>query len=145
MPHSMSAPFRHRSIALLLGAVLFLFTACAGEQGPLEIIGVYSDGYSIHTITDAGWEMDFGSGLSLFHVLSYDNISDTLVAHNDTANTFNPGLYSRFDWLYSGGALYYCQSAYAAASEQEALAASADAGDLAAGCGGFSWSLLTPQ
>ena len=42
--------------------------------------------------------------------------------------------------------LYFCQTAYAAESEQAALENdTADPGDLEEGCNGFGWSELTAQ
>ncbi len=135
--------------ALLLGGLLL--GACADDdssQGPLEIIGVYADDYgTTHTITADVWTMDFGGEPYTFDVLQYDNAADYLVAQNGAGNGFNPGLYSRFDWATYQDEFYICQGTYDAASEAEAAAAEApDPTDpTTGGCGGFSWSRLTPQ
>ena len=56
----------------------------------------------------------------------------------------NPDLWSRFNWAFDAdGAFYYCQTAFDATTEKDALAAAdADSADMAGGCGGFSWTEL---
>lgn len=116
----------------------------AGEtegSDALEIVGSYTDEYGdTHTITEQSWENSGGS----FAIAMYDNADMWLVAQNAESNGFNPGLWSRFDWAMDGGNLYYCQSAFDAATMEDAAAASADANDLMMGCGGFAWTNLTP-
>lgn len=118
-------------------------TAPAG----IEIAGEYVDDFSAeHTITDASWSMRYPPyDADVFHLLSYDNALDYAIAHNDPANSFNGGLYSRFDWFDDGASLWYCQTAYGAADQAEAEATPrADTSDTMAGCGGFAWTTLTP-
>lgn len=113
----------------------------------LPIVGSYVDDYQTqHTVSDTAWEMVFDGGdLSRFTVLSYTNEAGFLIAQNDAANAFNPDLYSRFDWTFDdAGDLYFCQSAFDAMTAEDAEAASANASDLATGCGMFAWSKLTP-
>lgn len=109
----------------------------------LAIVGAYTDSWGgTHDITDATWIM----GSASFHIAQYDNAEMWVVAQNDAANEYNPSLWSRMDWTWSGADLYFCQSAFDAADEAAALAATpADASDLAAGCGGFGWSQLIPS
>jgi hypothetical protein len=68
------------------------------------------------------------------------------VARNDATNAFNPGLFSRFEWVMAGTDLYYCQAVFDAADEAAALSAARPdrATPAASGCGGFPWSLLVP-
>lgn len=107
----------------------------------LEIVGSYTDSWGgSHTVTEETW----ASGSASWAIAAYDNEGDHLVAQNAATNTYFPGLWSRYDWLWSGAELYYCQSAYDAATQADAQAASADRTDLGAGCGGFGWTLLTP-
>lgn len=107
-----------------------------------EIAGMYTDEYgSMHTIDAETWTLD----TSVFHVLSVDNDTDHLIAENDAVNDFFPGLFSRFDWHVEGADVFYCQTAYDAASQADAEATEpADGDDLVMGCGGFPWTLLTP-
>lgn len=108
----------------------------------LPWFGVWVDDYGgAHEVDHQTVRDDYGT----FHVLRFDAAERWLLARNDAANEFNAGLYSRFDWVEVGGVLWYCQSAFDAASEEDALAASANADDPATGgCGGFPWSQLTP-
>lgn len=107
----------------------------------LAIAGEYTDEWGdMHTITSANWTNSAGT----FHFEIWDNENAYIGAQNDAANMYSPGLYSRFDWHFEGTTLYYCQTAYDAASLSDALAAMADRSDLAAGCGGFAWTNLTP-
>jgi len=128
---------------------LGLLSACGDEdpkeRGPLEIIGNYVDEWgNSHQITAETWTQT-GTGFSaMLHVSVYNNFFDYLAGQNDSGDTFNPGKFSRHDWTMSLGNLYYCSSAFDKDTLHEALAADSDATDLAAGCGGFSWTNLTP-
>ena len=115
-------------------------TETGGELG-LEIVGSYTDEYGdTHEITEDTWTNAAGS----FAIAEYKNEADWLVAQNDEANEFNPGLWSRFDWAWDGDTLYYCQSVYDAETIDDAVEGSADATDLMTGCGGFAWTNMTP-
>jgi hypothetical protein len=112
-------------------------------RGP-AIVGRYIDDYQgSHIITGSSWVMG-GQGASKFNLLVLSNTKRTLIAQNDAANSYNPSKFSRFDWtIDSSGALYYCQTAFAAGSAAEASQVNpADAGDLKTGCGGFPWTSL---
>ncbi len=123
---------------------LFLF-ACDEEkqQGPIEIIGTYSDDYEYtHVITATLWDQ---GDMGIFHITKYDNKKDFVVAQNDAVKSFNPGKWSRMDWAWSGDDLYFCQTVYDKDSAAEAEAAvPADAEKLDTGCNGFGWTKLTP-
>jgi hypothetical protein len=123
-------------------ALVSLLTACSGTTD-LEIVGTYADDFGgTHDITADTWTMN---GVGVFHILSVDNDADWLVAQNDAANEFNPDLYSRMDWMESGGDLWFCQTAYDAATQADAEATAAAGSDPDTGCGGFSWTrLATP-
>jgi hypothetical protein len=84
-------------------------------------------------------------GASVFRIVQVDNPHSFLIAQNDSGNKYNPGAWSRFDWTYDDSdVLWYCQTAYAAESQEAAQqTAAADASNLAAGCSGFAWSRLT--
>lgn len=120
----------------------------------LEILGSYTEaaygGETAHQITADSWSTTADYGSYLYHILDFDNGRDYLVTSNDEENEYSGGLFSRFDWSTFEGGLYYCQSAYAAGSAEEA-----DASDgavrtdpPAGGCGlpdaDFPWSLLEP-
>jgi hypothetical protein len=125
------------------------------DAGALEIIGDYHDDWGgEHHVTADDWTVvypgmdDAGPDISIAHITSFDNGAEYLVAQNDHDLSYNPDLWSRYDWTYEdlsdGGVdLYYCQIEYAAADEETAEAnESAERDDLGAGCSGFSWSRL---
>lgn len=116
-----------------------------GDSTP-AIAGTYVDDFGgEHTISAATWIQSSEYGVGVFHVVEVDNAGSVLFAHNADDNEFNPGLYSRFDW-FAGDELYFCQTAYDAASLQAAKETPrADEADLATGCAGFPWSKLTPK
>ena len=111
----------------------------------LEIAGAYvSDFGEQIEITNTTWVSQADWGISSYTITQYDNDSEYLVAQN-SPDGFNPGLWSRFEWTLAED-LYYCQTLYDAASEEAAVAAGnlADKNDIAAGCAGFPWTMLTP-
>jgi hypothetical protein len=112
-----------------------------GGDMSLAIIGSYDDEFGdTHTITETEWTNSAGS----FAISQWDNDEMWLVAQNAETNMYNPGQWSRFDWTWDGEQLYYCQSVYDGLTIEDALAGSADASDLMAGCGTFAWTALTP-
>ena len=138
---------RPAALTLLLASLLLLGCASSDDESTqLEIIGTYTDEFGgPHTITATTWDASDGAYTLIFHILDFSNVQDYLVAHNDDANSFNAGLYSRFVWTYANGNLYYCQDIYDAATADAARSAPfPDKGDLASGCNGFSWTNLTP-
>jgi hypothetical protein len=109
----------------------------------IAIAGDWADSWGgTHAVSNEAWR----SGGSTFVIATYDNAAGMAVAQNGVDNEWNPGLWSRFDWTWTDdGALYYCQTAYDAASQEAAAATpAADATNLSSGCGGFSWTELRP-
>ena len=116
-------------------------TSAAG----LDIAGDYVDSWgSSHTITENMWTTD---GSSMFHIAYMSNEEQVVIAQNDDENEYNPSLWSRFDWTENDAGLWYCQTAYAAETQDAAMATeAADATDPeTAGCGGFGWTKLEGQ
>jgi len=110
--------------------------------GPLAISGTYVDQFSTtQTVTSSTWSDSFAD---VFHIAEFSNASDYAIAQNDAANAFNANLWSRFDWTMYAGRLYYCQTAYNAASQAaaEATAPANATNPTTGGCGGFSWTRL---
>jgi hypothetical protein len=118
----------------------FPWTAWA-PAGP-EVAGAWTDAFgTAHTIDADVWDQ----GWSAWDVASFSNLDTNLIARNRLTNPYFPGRWSRFDWTWSAGDLFYCQTAYDAVSERAARETpAADAADLAAGCGGFGWTALIP-
>jgi hypothetical protein len=111
----------------------------------LNLEGTWEDNYSTHhTISSDVWLSSSEYGESSYHVSTFDNDAMWAVAQNDASNTYNPEAWSVFDWaMDSAGALYYCQSSYDLATEEDAVGAThADATDLTGGCSTFAWTML---
>ena len=120
----------------------------------LDLVGSYTDSWgTTHEIDGDGWEQvsswsnDGGvvTDSSKFVRLHHSNKQRWLIAQNDEDNSWNAGLFSRFDWTEVEGQTYFCQTTYDSATAKEALeAAAADAEDPAnGGCGFSTWSALT--
>jgi hypothetical protein len=109
----------------------------------LDLNGDYIDNFGTpHNINAFTWMIN----TSMFHILESSNDEDWAVAQNDAVYSYDPDMYSKFEWMTDAeGVTYYCQTAYNATSPEEAKAAMADKADLETGCGGFSWSSLTAQ
>lgn len=107
----------------------------------LPIAGTWDDGFAAHTVDEATWDI----GDDTFAVFDTDLTEGMLIAQNGADNAFSAGLWSRFEWVITSTTTSYCQSVFDATSANAASQAPrADAADLAAGCGGFPWSTLTP-
>lgn len=150
----------------VLAIVPFFLAACAGEETDattdatdatdtgaptddgLAIAGTYDDAFGTHhEIDETTWTQTFGAYAPyVFHVASYDNAEQVLIAQNDDANDYSGGLWSRFDWLESDGHLFVCQTAFAAETEGDAEATprADDSAPASSGCGGFAWTDLQP-
>ena len=92
-------------------------------------------------------DKSIGYGDSAYSITQYSNDDMYIIAQNDSNNTYNP-IVECFDWTVdANNDVYICQIAYDAATEADALnTVAADATDPATGgCGGFTWSLVTPE
>ena len=137
----------------LTGLFALSLSACDSDDGgdgdagaAIDIAGSYADDFGTnHTINDDGWtQSSEGAADSSFAFVEIDNAGQFAIAQNGADNGFAPSMYSKFEWTFDeAGDLYYCQPAFDAMTAEDASAASADTGDLAAGCGGFGWSKLT--
>jgi hypothetical protein len=143
---------RHALIAVALSLAL---PACsttedggssAGDQ-ELSIEGEWLDQYmTTHMVDENTWETSDDYGASALYLIEFiDEEGEYVVAQNDSGNEYYAGLYSRFDWMWDGDALFYCQTAFDAESADAADSASgSDRGDPATGCSGFSWTHMNP-
>jgi hypothetical protein len=86
-------------------------------------------------------------GTSVYHISAFDNDEMYIIARSDQENMYDACMWSRYDWVYDGADLYYCSTAYSAATEEVALATDRpdDSDPASGGCGTFAWTLLTPQ
>ena len=111
-------------------------------QGPLEIIGNYTDNFGgTQQVTQTRWV----SGTLGFQIRAYSNAGNFLAAQNDLTNAFSPGKFSRFSWTTFQASLYFCQNPFSAETFEAAFSGAPDSTDPnTGGCGGFSWTQLTP-
>ncbi|MBK25790.1 MAG: hypothetical protein CME70_17455 [Halobacteriovorax sp.] len=117
------------------------------EAIELSIEGDYSDPYnSNHSINSENWVVSFNGDSSTYEIIEFNNEENYLIALNGD-DSFNPGEYSRFEWTFEEGTLYYCQSVYDAETEEEAKSyLDSDPTDpSSAGCGSynFPWTELS--
>jgi hypothetical protein len=114
----------------------------------LAIAGSYTDQWGVdHTIDEVSWVQVAPYGSSSYAVLSFDNAIRSVIAQNASTNAYDADLFSRFDWVEGmHGDLFFCQTAWAAASEDaaEATPRSDDTDPETTGCGGFPWTNLVP-
>jgi hypothetical protein len=127
------------------GCGTFPWSSLTADQGPLDILGDYTDEYATdHEVRQDVWTAD----ANIYNLTQYSNAEQWVVAQNDSTHGWAPDLWSRFDWTWDfDGNLWLCQTAFDAADEAAALATPAsDASDPAiGGCGGmFPWTNLTP-
>ena len=121
------------------------------------LAGDWQDNWATgHAITADSWVQTIEGSPDdtyRFTLGQFSNAAAWIVGQNDADNPTNAGLWSRFDWTWfdagDGLELWYCQSTYDAATEEDALAATApDASDpTTGGCGaapGYPWSKLLP-
>lgn len=111
------------------------------DPDPIDILGDWVDEWdTAYTIDDEVW----AQGDYTFWLTQWSADAGWAVAQNDDANAYSPGLWSRFDWVTVDGAVWYCQTAFDAPTEADALAVpAADSADPAAsGCSGFAWTRM---
>ncbi len=131
------------------GCGSFPWTLLGQDQGLLALVGSYTDEWGTeHAVEPWLWTTDPGvpASTATYDVVQYHNADRWLIAQNGAANLYNPSLWSRFDWTDFQGDTFSCQTAYDAATADDALATpAADPTDpTAGGCGGFAWTNLTP-
>jgi len=114
---------------------------------PLYTGGTFNERYNWgqnHSITDTTWTawIDDAEPVS-WAITQRDDEAGWLVAENGQDQPVSRGMWSRFDWTLSEGALYICRTITAEGDEEDALAAEpADSADLATGCKGGAWRPL---
>lgn len=121
----------------------FAWTALTPGQGPLPLVGTWSDPFGqIHDVSATQWITD---DAFTYELLRFDNANEFAIAQNGEGTGDAEGAYSRFDWTWVDGVFWYCQIAFDAASEAAAEAVDTANRDALStdGCNGFSWSELT--
>jgi hypothetical protein len=152
MKHTTKTPYKPLLLALTLTVTTSLVACDTGDDAEdnadaVDIAGTYADEYDqTHVVGDTEWTISAMDYSSSFAYVTVNNEERYIIAQNSVENDFSGGLFSRLDWFFDAeGSLRFCTCAYDAQTPEIALACESDAQDLSAGCGGFSWSLLTPQ
>jgi hypothetical protein len=129
------------------GCAGFSWSRIGSASETLVLSGNWIDDYeSTHQISSDTWTM---AGMGVFHISQYSNLSEFLIAQNDTNNAYSADKWSRIDWTWydagEGFDLYFCQTSYNSETEEDALEVPAadPINPAAGGCSGFSWSKLT--
>ena len=126
---------------LMCGALAVGLTACGGED--IETIGTYESNFgATEVITATDWNGDA--------IADYDNSANWVVTQSPADAEFNPNLYNRLEWTEPAedGSFYYCFVVFGQDTAEMARTSTltADSSDPdTSGCGGFSWTKLTPQ
>ena len=121
-----------------------------GTKPENEIYGKYNEDGYVPTdlfVFDTKWTMSSEYGVSIFHITQIDKDNDYIIAQNDATYSYNPSLWSRFDYVVAEDGVYYCQIAFDAATKEDAIAATgADRDGLTTtGCNGYPWSKMTAK
>lgn len=124
----------------------FPWSALTTEADDVAVAGSFTDEFNTaHEITNDTWTQTFEDDVSTWETIVYGNEAGFALALNSAENAFNPGAYSRFEWVQTESSTFFCQTVYDGATLTAAMAAPlADNADLATGCGGFPWTNLTP-
>lgn len=156
-----SSAWALRAVALLGAGLLATSLIGCGDatdddDGPasstdIEIAGVYQSNYdATETISNDTWHQEGGGFESTQVVVSFDNEKNLAVTQNPADDAFNPSKFNRIVWTEpdASGAFYYCTVDFGLESADEAAASTTTADDSDpenSGCGGFSWTHLTPK
>lgn len=124
----------------------FPWSALTTEVEEIAVAGNYTDEFdTTHAISTESWTQTFEDDVSTWTTILYGNEAGFMLAQNGADNAFNPGAFSRFEWVQTATDTFFCQSVYDGATLTAAMSAPlADNADLATGCGGFPWTNLTP-
>ena len=117
-----------------------------GDAGveDIEIAGSWMTNFdTMETISNTEWQEFINHT-----VVKFDNELNYAIRRNPLDDEFNPGKFSRVEWLEPTAAgFYHCSIANGedTAEDAENSTNMADASDLDdIGCGGFPWTMLSP-
>ncbi len=141
----------HSTIALLW----FLLIQCDSsiepatkekiKDVPAFLIGHFEDDYSIrYAVSDSAFIL---LPSSIYHIKKWSLQEQFLIAQNDSLNAYDPGLWSRIDWIelenMGDFTWAFCLSVYDAESADEAVAsAKINPESPKTGCNGFPFSRM---
>ena len=135
-------------------ALLFLLMGCSAEREappsspvPDFLLGSFRDDYDIgYTISDSLFSMGTSTDV---HIVMWDTVTQFFVGRNDSLNQYDPGLFTRIDWMKLDAMPPYtwafCMSVYNATSLDSALAvAQPNRETPLTGCTGYPFSRMKP-
>ena len=113
------------------------------DSGDLEVLGTFDTSFgSEETVTAEAW----GSAA----IVAFDNDANFAITQNAEDAEFSPSAFNKLVWTEpaTDGSFYYCTVDFgletqAAAEASEKTADDSDPDN--SGCGGFSWTKLTPK
>ena len=133
------------NVCLILATVLLGPEPESIEPVPDLLRGRFLDDYGItHVITDTSWRL---GGRDRYRIVFSSDSAQYLIARNDSANTSDPGKWTRIDWLRLAGMAPYewafCLIEYQAETRTDAEAnTTADREHPRTGCNGFPFSRM---
>jgi hypothetical protein len=132
LPHArahrrMADPSHDHAAYLTTGCNGFAFSMLSSiAEPPLAIAGHYEDGWgSSVTLDSQVYVSIYADGEpSIVKITYYDNDEGFLVGQNGGPGSWNPGAWSRIDWVIDGeGATHICTTHYNAVNESSAMCA----------------------
>ncbi len=111
-------------------------------SAPIEVQGVWESNFGTQErITQGAWDQA--------EIVSYDNDLNLAITQNPEDASFSPNKFNRIVWTEpESGSFYYCFVDFGLDTEEDALRSTNSADDSdpeTDGCGGFSWTKLTPE
>lgn len=112
------------------------------KTDPIAVAGSYTDGFGgKSTITSRFWDVGW--------IAKFDNTMRFAITQSPADDKYTPSKFTKLVWTAPvGGTFYTCMVDYGLDSAALAEATTKTADDAApdkSGCGGFSWTKMTPQ
>jgi cation:H+ antiporter len=133
-------------VGIYVGYLVWLLAVVVpGSRAPSILSGTFEDDYGIrYTITDSTWVQH---PAATYHVDRWHPDEQFLIARNDSENSYDPGLWTRIDWVELEGMSPYgwafCLSTFDAVSADAAESVTiADPESPQTGCNGFPYSRM---
>ncbi len=128
-----------------VGVCLLGLTACGGG---IEIEGTFTDDFGQTFEIDADqFRSTSGTMTSTGAVIEFDNAANRAIVQNAADAAFGPNQFNVIDWTEPTDAGFsFCTTDFGLETLMAAQSSTktADATNLMTGCGGFSWSRMTP-
>jgi len=118
--------------------------ACSASDIPLA--GRWYDNFnSAHVVNNTMWLSVSSWGASMYRITQFT--STYVIAQNPADASYNPSMWSKFEYHSTGSSIAYCTTVYNAPNESAALAADTtsiyDSSNATAGCNGFGFTIMS--